>query len=139
MKYKKVLVSACLIGKPCRYDGKHQARAEMLSLHEQGLTIPVCPEEMGGLGTPRDPAERQLDKVISNKGQDVSAQYQAGAEAALAVAEDNEVSEAFLKSKSPMCGCGKIYDGSFSGKLTDGDGVFAELLKKNRVKITPVD
>lgn len=139
MKNKKVLVSACLIGKPCRYDGKHQARAEMLSLHEQGLTIPVCPEEMGGLGTPRDPAERQHDKVISNKGQDVSAQYQAGAEAAWTVAQENEISEAYLKSKSPMCGCGKIYDGSFSGKLTDGDGVFAELLKKNRVKITPVD
>lgn len=136
---KKVLVSACLIGRPCRYDGKHQQREEMMKLHAEGRTVPVCPEEMGGLPTPRPPAERQGDKVITNQGVDVTSAYQKGATEAAEIATAHGIDEAYLKSKSPMCGCNKIYDGQFKGQLVDGDGVLTEMLKKNGVKIHSVD
>ena len=133
------IVSACLSGVHCRYDCKAQARAEIEAMVKNGEAIPVCPEQMGGLPTPRPPAERIGDQVLTNKGVDVTSEYQRGAEEALQVAKLAGVTEALLKSKSPMCGCGKIYDGTFSGATTDGDGVFAELLKKNGIKVTPID
>ncbi|MBO9666684.1 MAG: DUF523 domain-containing protein [Bdellovibrio sp.] len=139
MSEGKILVSACLIGRPCRYDGKHQLREEVTVLHEEGLTIAVCPEEMGGLSTPRTPAERIGDKVIDKNGVDVTAQYQEGANKALEVALKHGVKEALLKSKSPMCGCGRIYDGSFSGKTKDGNGVLAEKLLAAGIEVESID
>src|SRR5690606_25194842 len=101
-----------------------------------GLAIAVCPEEMGGLSTPRSPAEKSGPLVITKDGVDVSAQYRKGAELALEQAIAAGCSEAHLKSLSPMCGVGEIYDGSFSGGKIEGDGVFTELLRQSG--ITPV-
>ena len=126
----KLLVSACLLGKPCRYDGRSKPDARVLALAERYELIPVCPETAGGLPTPRDPSERLGDKVVSNQGRDVTAQYQKGAETALWLARRYGCKAALLKEKSPSCGSGMIYDGSFTGKLIPGDGVAAEMLKK---------
>ncbi|KYG69093.1 purine-nucleoside phosphorylase [Bdellovibrio bacteriovorus] len=133
------IVSACLSGVHCRYDCKAQTRSSIEEMVKNGEAIPVCPEQLGGLSTPRPPAERIGDKVLTNSGADVTAQYEQGALEALRLAQLCGATEALLKSKSPMCGFGKIYDGTFSGNLKDGDGVFAELLKKHGIKITPVD
>ncbi|MEK2643799.1 DUF523 domain-containing protein [Bdellovibrio sp. BCCA] len=133
------IVSACLSGVHCRYDCKAQARSSIEEMVRNGEAIPVCPEQMGGLSTPRPPAERIGDKVLTKSGEDVTAQYHQGALEALQIAKLCGAMEALLKSKSPMCGHGKIYDGTFSGNLTEGDGVFAELLKKHGIKITVVD
>ena len=135
----KILVSACLIGKPCRYDGRHQLREEVTVLHEEGMTVAVCPEEMGGLPTPRTPAERQGDKVVDKNGVDVTAQYEDGANKALEVALKHGVKEAMLKSKSPMCGCSRIYDGTFTGQTKEGHGVFAEKLLAAGIEIEVID
>lgn len=133
------IVSACLSGVHCRYDCKAQTRSEIEEMVKNGEAIPVCPEQMGGLSTPRPPAERIGNKVLTNAGADVTDQYQRGAEEALRIAQLAGATEALLKSKSPMCGYGKIYDGTFTGTTIDGDGVFAELLKKHGIKITAVD
>ncbi|MGZ3770650.1 MAG: DUF523 domain-containing protein [Bdellovibrio sp.] len=133
------IVSACLAGVHCRYDCKAQPRKEIEKLVHNGEAIPVCPEQLGGLSTPRPPAEKIGDKVLTNNGQDVTTQYTTGAQEALKIAQLCGAKEALLKSKSPMCGCGKIYDGSFKGTLTEGDGVFAELLKKHNIPVTEVD
>lgn len=133
------IVSACLAGVHCRYDCKSQSRVEIESMVQSGEAIPVCPEQMGGLSTPRLPAERIADKVMAVNGSDVTIQYQTGAQEALNLAKLCGASEALLKSKSPMCGSGKIYDGTFTGNLKQGDGVFAELLKKNGIKVTEID
>ena len=133
------IVSACLSGVPCRYDCKAQTRLPVEEMVQNGEAIPVCPEQLGGLSTPRPPAERIGDKVLTNQGADVTAEYQRGAEEALRIAKLAGATEALLKSKSPMCGCGKIYDGTFTGNLKDGDGVFAELLKKHGIKVAVID
>ena len=97
--------------------------------------IPVCPEVLGGLSTPRNPAESVDGKVISNVGKDVSEEYTKGAKIALETALRNNCKVALMKAKSPSCGSGKIYDGSFSRTLTDGDGITARLLKENGIKV----
>lgn len=106
---------------------------------ESGEAIAVCPEQMGGLSTPRTPSEIIGDKVISKTGEDVTDAYVKGAEEALKMASLVGATEAYLKSRSPMCGSGTIYDGTFSGKLTSGDGVFTKLLKKHNIKIFSID
>nr|BFD65191.1 DUF523 domain-containing protein [Bdellovibrio sp. HAGR004] len=133
------IVSACLSGVHCRYDCKAQTRSSIEEMVQNGEAIPVCPEQLGGLPTPRPPAERIGDRVLTNQGADVTAEYQRGAQEALRIAKLTGATEALLKSKSPMCGCGKIYDGTFSGNQKDGDGVFAELLKNHGIKVTPID
>lgn len=135
----KIIVSACLAGLECRYDCASQERAFIRELVEKGEAIPVCPEQMGGLPTPRPPAEIQGERVISVEGKDVSYEYARGAREALKIAELIGAREALLKSKSPMCGSGKVYDGSFQGKLVEGDGIFTRLLKKKGLKVTSVD
>jgi len=133
------IVSACLSGVHCRYDCQAQARPDIEAMVKNGEAIPVCPEQMGGLPTPRPPAERIGDKVLTNQGIDVTTEYNRGAEEALQIAKLVGATEALLKSKSPMCGCNKIYDGTFTGTTKDGDGVFTELLKKHNIKVTPID
>ena len=125
------IVSACLAGIKCNY--KHEARScqKVIELVKQGKAIPVCPEQLGGLTTPRTPAEQKDDKVFTKTGEDVTSQFERGAEEALKIALLADCDEAIIKSKSPSCGFGKVYDGTFSGKLIDGDGVFAKILKKN--------
>jgi len=129
------IVSACLVGIKCRWDGKAKPCQKVIDLVKQGKAIFVCPEQLGGLTTPRIPAEQKNNKVFTKEGKDVTVQFKKGAEEALKIAKLENCNEAILKSKSPSCGSGKIYDGTFSGKLIDGDGVFAKLLKKNGIKV----
>ena len=124
----RILVSACLLGLACRYDGASKPREEVLVLKERHELIPVCPEQLGGLPTPRVPAERQGERVVTREGGDVTAQYRKGAEEALQLCRLFDCDCAVLKERSPSCGCRGIYDGSFSGNLTEGQGVTAELL-----------
>lgn len=123
-----ILVSACLLGVRCRYDGASRPNEAVLRLMEHHTLIPVCPEQLGGLATPRLPAERQGDAVRTRSGADVTEQYRRGAEEALRLCRLYGCEAAVLKEKSPSCGAGAVYDGTFSGTLTDGDGVTAELL-----------
>lgn len=129
------IVSACLAGINCRWDGEARPCQKVVDLVKQGKAIPVCPEQLGGLTTPRTPAEQKENKVFTKTGEDVTSQFERGAEEALKIALLASCDEAILKSKSPSCGCGKVYDGTFSGKLIDGDGVFAKILKKNNIKV----
>ena len=130
----KILVSACLLGEPCRYDGQSKPCEAVLRLGEWHTLIPICPEVMGGLSTPRSPAEIQPDgRVVNRLGVDVTKQYRAGAEEALRMAKD--CSLAILKEKSPSCGKGRVYDGSFTGTLCDGNGICASLLLANGIDV----
>lgn len=132
----KILVSACLLGIDCKYNGKNNKNEQVLQLLKGHDLIPVCPEIMGGLQTPRTPSEIQEDQVITKDGRNVTKQYQKGAEETLKIAKLYNCKNAILKEKSPSCGCGKIYDGTFTGTLIDGDGITARLLKEHGVKIT---
>ncbi len=138
------LCSACLLGIKCRYNGKSKSNYKILKLAKKETLIPVCPEQLGGLPTPREPAETTGDglevlngkaKVVTKSGIDVSKKFINGAKQTLRLARILNIKEAILKQKSPSCGCGKIYDGTFSNKLIKGDGVTAALLKKNGIKV----
>lgn len=129
------LVSACLLGCPCRYDGKSKPHEAVLTLLEKHTLIPVCPEQLGGLATPRPPAERKDGGVFTESSLDVTAQYRRGAEEALRLANLYGCTHAILKERSPSCGSGGIYDGSFSRRLMDGDGMTAELLKAHGITV----
>lgn len=131
-----LLVSACLLGLPCRYDGAAKPAPQVLALMEEYRLIPVCPEQLGGLPTPRPPAECRGCRVINRAGRDVTAEYVRGAESALELARLYGCRGAILKERSPSCGCGYIYDGSFSGTLIPGDGVTARLLKAHGIPVT---
>ncbi|MEE9564365.1 MAG: DUF523 domain-containing protein [Candidatus Hydrothermarchaeaceae archaeon] len=130
-----IIVSACLAGVKCSGDGSARPCQKVIDLVRHGRAFPVCPEQLGGLPTPRAPSERRDDKVFTKDGGDVTSEFRKGAEEALKIAQLANCNEAILKSKSPSCGSGKVYDGTFSGKLVDGDGVFAELLKRNDIKV----
>ena len=127
---KALLISRCLLGAPCRYDGKSKplAAETLQALRARYDLIPVCPEVLGGLPTPRTPSERQGSRVVMKTGADVTKEYRRGAEAALQAARENHVCAAVLKERSPSCGKGKIYDGTFTGTLTKGNGVTADVL-----------
>ena len=131
----KILVSACLLGMCCRYDGKSCEYQKILELKDKYELIPVCPEQLGGLPTPRTPSERIGDKVIMKDGNDVTLQYNKGAEEALRLAKLFDIKIAVLKSKSPSCGKGLIHDGTFGGGMTEGNGVTADLLIRNGIKV----
>ena len=130
-----ILVSACLMGMKVRYDGKDNANAPVLSLMDRHHLIPVCAEVFGGLTTPRDPAERVGNQVISCAGRDVTEQYVRGAEEILRLSRLYGCKLAILKEKSPSCGHGRIYDGTFSRTLVPGDGVLAEKLLAAGVRV----
>jgi len=134
---EKLLISACLTGVNCKYSGGNNALPEetLNKLVERYELIPVCPERDGGLPTPRVPSERLGDKVVSALGVDVTAEFNRGAQIALEAALENGCKKALLKAHSPSCGKESIYDGSFSGTLTAGDGVTAELLKKHGIEV----
>lgn len=130
-----ILISMCLLGCSCRYDGKPgKIPAELEKLRDHNL-IPVCPEQMGGLPTPRLPSERQGERVVMCDGTDVTAQYRRGAEEALRLAKHFGCDVAVLKAQSPSCGSGRIYDGNFSRTLVDGWGVTAQLLRKHGIRV----
>jgi len=135
---EKILVSSCLLGLNCKYNGGNNYSKEIDEFLKDYDVIPICPEIMGGLPTPRVPSERIEDKVITKDGRDVTEQYKKGAEETLFLAQKYHVKKALLKLKSPSCGSGKIYDGTFSRTLIDGDGVTAELLKNNGVEVLSI-
>ena len=124
---KRLLVSACLLGEPCRYDGKSKPNESVLSLREHFELIPACPEQLGGLSTPRTPCEICNNQVVTQKGEDRTQEYRLGAERALSLYKDTACSAAVLKKNSPSCGKGLIYDGSFSKTKVRGNGITAEL------------
>ena len=130
-----ILVSACLLGCACRYDGKSKGNAAVQALAKEYQLIPVCPEQLGGLPTPREPSERQGERVVMKSGRDVTAEYRRGAEEALRLAELFDCGTAILKEKSPSCGSGLIHDGSFAGGLAPGDGVTTEVLKAHGIRV----
>lgn len=130
-----VLISRCLLGEKCRYDGKGNSIDRLCEIKEKCNLIPVCPECDGGLSTPRLPSEIRNGRVYMTDGKDVTEEFARGAQAALDTALKNGCDAAILKAKSPSCGSGKIYDGTFSGTLTDGDGITAQLLKKRGIRV----
>lgn len=125
-----ILVSACLLGLPARYDGAEKAADWVLRLAGGHTLIPVCPEQLGGLPTPRTPCERQGGCVAARDGRDCTAAYARGAACALRVAQLNRCPVAILKQRSPSCGSRTIYDGSFTGRTVPGEGVAAALLRE---------
>ena len=136
-----ILVSACLAGYRCRYDGKIVPDAETVALLKAGKAIPVCPEMMGGLTCPRVPSERTADdsRVITKEGGDVTEAFRTGAEETLRMARLYGCTQTILKAKSPSCGVGQIYDGTFSGTLRTGFGVTAQLLRENGIAVLVKD
>ena len=132
-----VLISACLLGQYCRYDGQTKVYPQVQDLlgRDDIHLIPVCPEQAGGLATPRPPAERQGERVVTADGTDVTAQYRRGAEAALQLARLYNCRTAILKANSPSCGSGTIYDGTFRHRRISGDGLTAALFKANGVQV----
>lgn len=133
------IVSSCLAGVNCRYNGKSYENELVIDLVKKGEAIPLCPEQLGYLSTPRDPSEiilaNGVKKVLTNKGLDVTKEFKLGAEKLLDVAKCLNINKCILKSKSPSCGCGLIYDGTFSGKLIEGNGITTDLLIKNNIKV----
>lgn len=133
MKVK--ICSACLLGIKCRWDGKSNFNKKLVRLAKKYILIPVCPEQLGGLSTPREPAEKRGGKFFTKSGKDVTKNYIKGANEVLKIAKLFNVKEAILKQKSPACGCGEIYDGSFRNRLIKGDGIVAKVLKKHKIKV----
>lgn len=131
----KLLISACLLGASCRYDGASKPQPWVEELVKYHQLVPVCPEQLGGLPTPRPPAERQGDAVMTQAGADVTVQYRRGAEEALTMCRTLGCEAAVLKERSPSCGRGTVYDGTFTGTLTDGNGVTAELLTAHGIPV----
>lgn len=127
----KILVSACLLGLPVRYDGQSKLVEKIIELSKDNILIPVCPEQLGGLPTPRIKSEIKDKRVIRLDGEDVTDNYLNGAHITLSIAKLNKVDYCILKSKSPSCGKGHIYDGNFNGTLIDGDGITCKLLREN--------
>jgi uncharacterized protein YbbK (DUF523 family) len=150
LQHELHLVSACLLGAACRFDGKSSPAPELYDMVTKGLAVPICPEVAGGLTTPRLPAEIEkatagLDggavlegrtRVVRIDGVDVTPQFIKGAEAALALARRLGIGRAILKADSPSCGAGRIHEGRFEGRLVPGDGVTAALLKRNGIQVT---
>lgn len=144
-----ILVSACLLGVHCRYDGQSCPQPVLRELAARGALVPFCPEVFGGLPTPRQPAEIEnaragLDgasvlegrtRVVAQDGSDVTAQFVAGAQGALALAQRLHIRRAILKSHSPSCGLGRIHNGRFAGTLVEGDGVTVALLKRAGIEV----
>lgn len=130
---KKILVSACLCGEPCRYDGRSKPCTVpvFLKWREEGRLIPVCPEVDGGLPVPRPPCQRRGDGVFTEAGESRTAEYLLGADKALETARKEDVACCILKEYSPSCGVHRIYDGTFSGKKISGEGLAAQLLREN--------
>lgn len=134
-KTGQILVSACLAGEFCRWDGGTNLVPEIKALVDDGKAIPVCPEELGGLSTPRLPSERQGDHVINSAGLDVTSEFRYGAEEALWICREYGCKAAVLKSRSPSCGKGLIHNGLFDGGLVPGIGMTTQLLLDEGIEV----
>jgi uncharacterized protein YbbK (DUF523 family) len=129
------LCSACLLGIKCRYDGKSARNRKVIMLLKAETLIPVCPEQLGGLPTPREPAEIRGERVFTRSEKDVTENFERGAKEVLKIAKLYGIKEAIMKQGSPSCGSGRIYDGTFSGKTIKGDGITTAVLKENGIKV----
>ena len=136
---EKILISACLVGENCKYSGGNNLSPKIDALLEKYDLIPFCPEEQGGLPTPRNPSEQKGNGVYMDNGKDVTEQFEDGAKKALMLCLYLKINIAVLKERSPSCGTHQIYDGSFSGKVIPGMGVTAKLLKENGIKVYSED
>ncbi len=146
---KALLISACLLGIPCRYDGKRKEgvfgkdaltlSAFLPLLEERYTLVPYCPEIYGGLPTPRIPSERVGDRVLGKDGRDVTKEYSLGATLGLSLCHTLDIKIALTKAKSPACGKGKIYDGTHTGTLTDGNGVLVDALLSDGITVLNED
>ena len=135
----KILVSTCLLGVDCCWHGGNNKNEALLSKKDDYTFVPVCPEQLGGLTTPRLPAELGNQLVVTNDGSDVTNAFAKGALETLKLAQLYGCQYAILKANSPSCGCGRIYDGSFTGTLIDGDGITAKRLTENGIKVFTED
>ncbi len=148
MNCKKILVSSCLCGKKCRYNGSCVNNSYIENLTKEEI-IEACPELLGGLSIPREPCEivggnaedvwNNKARILSKTGNDYTEQYKLGSNKVLEIIRQNKIKKAILKQNSPSCGYGKIYDGKFSGNKIEGNGILAELLKKNGITIISVE
>ena len=133
------IVSACLCGINCKYNGRNNLNPAVLKLVKEGKAIPVCPEQLGGLPTPRIPSERKDGKVINKEGIDVTKNFQDGSNEVLKLCKELNIKTCILKSKSPSCGYGEIYDGNFNGTLVKGNGVLTDMLIDNGIEVISSD
>jgi uncharacterized protein YbbK (DUF523 family) len=129
------LCSACLLGLVCRYNGESVPHEKVLRLAAEEVLIPVCPEQMGGLPTPRPAVELKNERAVTINGEDVTAKFEAGARQVLEIARLYGIETAILKQRSPSCGCGQVYNGNFSGSVIPGNGITAQLLLDNGIKV----
>ena len=138
-----ILISACLVGTNCKYNGKNNYNEKAVKLLKSGQAIPICPEQLGGLPTPRTPSEIKIiegkSHVIDKDGNDRTEQFYKGAEEVLSLAKKLNIKTAVLQSRSPSCGVGKIYNGNFERQLIDGNGVLAQLLIDNGVSVIDIE
>lgn len=132
----KILVSACLMGENCKYNGGNNYSEKLHEFIQGHEVIMVCPEVMGGLPTPRLPSEIVDDRVVNSGGVDVTSEFIMGAKKALEHSSD--VDMAILQSRSPSCGTNEIYDGTFSGNKIKGDGIFVRMLKEKGIKVVDI-
>ena len=139
-----ILVSACLVGINCKYSGGNNYNQKIFDLVKEGKAIPICPEQLGGLNTPRKPVELKVINgkryAIDNEGNDLTENFERGALEVLNLAKNLNINKAILQPRSLSCGVNKIYSGNFDNKLVDGNGILAELLKQNEIDVlTPND
>ena len=139
MKKNKIIVSACLLGKNCKYNGGNNYNEAIVEFLKDKEVIAVCPEVMGGLPTPRKPSEIVHDVVTNTEGVSVDSEFRQGAKVAMDLIKDEEIECAILQSRSPSCGTKQIYDGTFSKRLIEGQGIFAEQLAKKEIKLIDSD
>lgn len=133
-----IFVSACLAGINCKYSGGNSFNQKIFDMVKEGKAIPICPEQLGGLETPRNPAEIRIidgiQHVIDNKGNDLTKQFEKGAKEVIEFAKQLGVKSFILRPRSPSCGIGRIYSGNFDGKLVTGNGILVELCKNNGIE-----
>ena len=138
-----ILASACLVGINCKYNGGNNYNEKIFELVKKGEAIPICPEQLGGLQTPRIPSEIKIidgkRHVINKEGEDVTQNFEKGAVEVLELAKKLNIKKAILQPRSPSCGVGKIYSGNFNGELIEGNGILAELFIKNGIEIINPD
>ena len=134
-----ILVSACLVGINCKYSGGNNYNQKIFNLVKEGKAIPICPEQLGGLNTPRKPVELKVINgkrhAIDNEGNDLTENFERGALEVLNLAKNLNINKAILQPRSPSCGVDKIYSVNFDNKLVDGNGILAELLKQNGIDV----
>ena len=137
------LISACLVGLNCKYNGENNYNEKAFELVKNGKAIPICPEQLGGLATPRIPAEQRKVNgkimVVNKEGKDVTKEFEKGAREVLDLCKKLDVEKVILQSRSPSCGVGQVYSGEFNGTLIEGNGITAKLLQENGIEVVNIE